>query len=69
MTKKIRRTLTTQARAYLTKDVLDDELRPDDPAGAVSGSAYLPPNIAATLSAHADAPEVQHGARAGRCSS
>lgn len=54
---EIRRALQAGASAYLTKDVLDDEL-----VKAIrlvhNGRAYLPPAVAATLAAHATRPEL-----------
>ena len=54
---EIRRALQAGASAYLTKDVLDDELVKTIRL-VHSGRAYLPPAVAATLAAHATRPEL-----------
>jgi len=54
---EIRRALQAGASAYLTKDVLDDELVKTIRL-VHSGRAYLPPAVAATLAAHAMRPEL-----------
>lgn len=54
---EIRRALAAGASAYLTKDVLDDELVKTIRL-VHAGRAYLPPNVAATLAAHATRPEL-----------
>ena len=54
---EIRRALQAGASAYLTKDVLDDELVKTIRL-VHNGRAYLPPAVAATLAAHATRPEL-----------
>ena len=54
---EIRRALQAGASAYLTKDVLDDELVKTIRL-VHAGRAYLPPAVAATLAAHATRPEL-----------
>lgn len=54
---EIRRALQAGASAYLTKDVLDDELVKTIRL-VHAGKAYLPPAVAATLAAHATRPEL-----------
>lgn len=54
---EIRRALQAGASAYLTKDVLDDELVKTIRLVHI-GRAYLPPAVAATLAAHATRPEL-----------
>ncbi len=54
---EIRRALQAGASAYLTKDVLDDELVKTIRLVHL-GRAYLPPAVAATLAAHATRPEL-----------
>jgi DNA-binding NarL/FixJ family response regulator len=54
---EIRRALEAGASAYLTKDVLDDELVKTIRL-VHAGRAYLPPAVAATLAAHATRPEL-----------
>lgn len=54
---EIRRALQAGASAYLTKDVLDDELGKTIRL-VHAGRAYLPPAVAATLAAHATRPEL-----------
>ena len=54
---EIRRALQAGASAYLTKDVLDDELVKTIRL-VHGGRAYLPPAVAATLAAHATRPEL-----------
>ena len=54
---EIRRALQAGASAYLTKDVLDDELVKTIRL-VHTGRAYLPPAVAAALAAHATRPEL-----------
>ncbi len=54
---EIRRALEAGASAYLTKDVLDDELVKTIRL-VHSGRAYLPPAVAATLATHANRPDL-----------
>jgi DNA-binding NarL/FixJ family response regulator len=54
---EIRRALQAGASAYLTKDVLDDELVKTIRL-VHAGRAYLPPAVAATLAAHATRAEL-----------
>lgn len=54
---EVRRALEAGASAYLTKDVLDDELVKTIRL-VHGGRAYLPPAVAATLATHATRPDL-----------
>ena len=54
---EVRQALNAGASAYLTKDVLDTDLISTIRL-VHAGRAYLPPAVAATLAAHASAPEL-----------